>query len=147
MSLENLLQTGQLKEHPVDAAEIHKLLAAARRSLKDARVEQISLELRFDAAYNSILQSTLAALMVHGYRPSTNQPGHHMTILQLLPKTMGLPGKRLAVPDTLRRKRNVTNYIGEDIDERSLEQCVKEAERLQQEVSAWLTESHSELIR
>lgn len=147
MSLENLLQTGQLKEHPVDAAEIQKVLAAARRSLKDARVEQISRELRFDAAYNSVLQSALAALMVHGYRPSTNQPGHHMTILQLLPKTMGLPGKRLAVLDTLRRKRHVTNYIGEDIDEGSLEQCVKEAERLQQEVTAWITESHSELIR
>jgi len=33
MSLENLLQTGQLKEHPVNAAEIQKLLAAARRCL------------------------------------------------------------------------------------------------------------------
>jgi len=147
MSFANLLETGQLKEHPLDASEIQKLLAAAQRSLNDARVEQISLELRFEAAYNSILQSALAALMVHGYRPSTNQPGHHMTILQLLPKTMGLSGKRLAVLDTLRRKRNVTNYIGEDIDEGSLAQCVKEAERLQQEVTAWLTESHSELIK
>lgn len=147
MSLETLRRTGQLKEHPVDATEIQKLLAAAQRSLNDARVEQISLELRFDAAYNSILKSALAALMVHGYRPSTNQPGHHMTILQVLPKTMGLSGKRLAVLDTLRRKRNATNYIGEDIDERSLEQCVKEAERLQHEVTAWLTESHSELVR
>lgn len=147
MSLENLLQTGQLKEHPVDAREIQKLLAAARRSLKDARVEQISLERRFDAAYDSILQSALVALMVNGYRPNTNQPGHHKTILQLLPKTMGIPGERLAVLDTLRKKRNVTNYVGEDIDEVSFQQCVKEAERLQEELSAWLTENHSELIR
>lgn len=146
MSLENLLQIGQLKEHPVNAAEIQKLLAAARSSLRDARVEQISLELRFEAAYNSILRSALAALMVNGYRPSTNQPGHHKTILQLLPKTMGLPGKRLAVLDTLRRKRNVTNYDGEDIDEGSFQQCMKEAERLQEEVSAWLAKNHSELV-
>jgi hypothetical protein len=146
MSLENLLQTGQLKEHPVDGKEIRKLLTAARRSLKDAGVDQISLELRFDAAYNSILQSALVALMVNGYRPSTNQPGHHMTIIQLLPKTLGIPGKRLAVLDTLRRKRNVTNYIGEDIDDGSFLQCVKEAERLLEEVSAWLAKNHSELI-
>lgn len=146
MGLESLLQTGQLKEHPVNAAEIQKLLVAAQRSLRDARVEQISLELRFDAAYNSILQSALVALMVNGYRPSTNQPGHHQTLLQLLPKTMGLPGKRVAVLDTLRRKRNVTNYDGEDIDKGSFLQCVKEAERLQEEVTAWLAENHGELF-
>lgn len=146
MSLENLLQTGHLKEHAVDAAEIQKVLAAARRSLKDARVEQISLELRFDAAYNSILQNGIAALMVNGYRPSTNQPGHHKTILQLLPKTTGLPGNRWVVLDALRRKRNVINYDGEDIDEGSLQQCVEQAERLQEEISAWLAENHTELI-
>jgi len=146
MSLENLLQTGQLKEHPVNATEIQKVLVAARRSLRDARVEQISLELRFDAAYNSILQNALVALMVNGYRPSTSQPGHHQTILQLLPKTMGLPGNRWVVLDALRRKRNVTNYDGENIDEGSLLQCIKQAERLQEEVSAWLAKNHSELI-
>lgn len=146
MSLENLLETGQLKEHPVNAAEIQKLLAAARSSLRDAQVEQISLELRFEAAYNSILRNALVALMVKGYRPSTNQPGHHQTILQLLPKTIGLPGKRLAVLDALRRKRNVTNYDGEDIDEGTFLQCMKEAERLQEEVTAWLAENHGELI-
>lgn len=146
MSLENLLQTGQLKEHPVNVEEIQKLLAAARSSLKDAAVEEISLELRFEAAYNSILRSALVALMVNGYRPSTNLPGHHMTILQLLPKTLGIPGKRLAVLDALRRKRNVTNYIGDEIDEGSFLQCMKEAERLQEEVSVWLAENHKGLI-
>ena len=146
MSLENLWQTGQLKEHPVNAAEIQKLLAAAQRSLKDAGVEEISLELRFYAAYNSILQSALVALMVNGFRPSTNLPGHHMTILQLLPKTLGIPGNRVAVLDALRRKRNVMNYVGEDIDHGSFLQCVKQAERLQKEVTAWLAEYHGELI-
>jgi len=147
MTLENLLRIGRIKEHPADVAEIQKMLAAARRSLKDARVQEISLELRFDAAYNAIMQAALVALMANGYRPDTNQPGHHMTVLQLLPKTLGLPGGRLAVLDTLRRKRNLANYIGEDIDEGSVKQCVKEAERLQEEVSAWLAASHCELIK
>ena len=63
MTGENLVRTGRIKEHPVDAAEIQKLLTAARRSLKDARVEKISLELRFDTAYNAMMQTALAALM------------------------------------------------------------------------------------
>lgn len=54
MSLANLLKTGQLKEHPVDADEIERLLAAAARGLVDARVATISPETRFDAAYRSI---------------------------------------------------------------------------------------------
>jgi hypothetical protein len=76
--------------------------------------------------------------MANGYRPDTNQPGHHMTVLQSLPKTIGLPGGRLAMLDTLRRKRNLVAYTGENIDEGSFKQCVKEAERLQEEVTAWL---------
>jgi hypothetical protein len=114
------------------------LLTAAQRSLQDARVQEISLESGFDAAYNAILQAALAALMANGYRPDTNQPGHHMTVLQSLPKTIGLPGGRLAMLDTLRRKRNLVAYTGENIDEGSFKQCVKEAERLQEEVTAWL---------
>jgi uncharacterized protein (UPF0332 family) len=147
MTLENLLRIGRIKEHPPDADEIQKLLAAARRSLKDARVQVISQELRFDAAYKAIMQTALVALMANGYRPDTNQPGHHMTVLQSLPKTMGLPGVRLAVLDTLRRKRNLADYTGEDIDEGSVKQCVKEAERLQEDVTAWLTVFHTELTR
>jgi len=46
MTLENLLRIGRIKEHPVDATEIQKVLAAARRSLKDARVQEVSLELQ-----------------------------------------------------------------------------------------------------
>ena len=76
MTLENLLRIGRIKEHPRDAAELQKLLVAAQRSLKDARVQEISPELRFDAAYRAIMQTALVALMANGYRPDTNQPGH-----------------------------------------------------------------------
>jgi len=146
MTLQNLLRIGRIKEHPPDAAEIQKLLAAAQRSLKDAEVQQISPELRFDAAYKAIMQTALVALMANGFRPDTQQPGHHMTVLQLLPNTMGLPGERLAVLDTLRRKRNLVDYLGEDIDEGSVNQCVKEAHRLHVEVVTWIATSHPELV-
>ena len=138
MSLENLLKIGQLKAHPPDAREIKRLLSAAERNLADARVTSISLETRFDAAYKAIMQSALAALMSHGYRPDTNRPGHHMTVIQSLPLTVGVAGTRLAVLDTLRRKRNVLDYTGEDMDDASTETCINEAEKLLSDVKSWL---------
>lgn len=121
MSLENLLKIGQLKTHPPDAREIEQLLAAASRNLRDARVTGISAETRFDAAYKAIMQSALAALMMHGYRPDTNRPGHHMTVVQSLSLTVGTERKRVVVLDTLRRQRNVADYTGDDIDSSTAE--------------------------
>jgi hypothetical protein len=55
--LENLVKTGQLKAHPVDAREIEQLLVAARRNLADARVTSISTSpaLIHEAALSTIL--------------------------------------------------------------------------------------------
>lgn len=130
VSLANLLKIGQLKEHPVDAGEIARLLSAAERGIADARVGRVSAETRFDAAYRSIMQTGLAALMAQGYRPDTNRPGHHMTTIQTLTLTLGIDARRMAVLDTLRRKRNLTDYTGADIDEASVSACIEAAERL-----------------
>jgi hypothetical protein len=81
MTLDNLLRTGQLKRHVADRVEIGDLLAAAQRNLADARVENISTENRFDAAYKCIMQSALTALMANGFRPDTKVPGHHQTVI------------------------------------------------------------------
>jgi len=134
VSLENLLKIGQLKEHPPDSEEIRRLLAAAARNLADARVTAISAETRFDAAYKSIMQAALAALMAHGYRPDTKRPGHHVTVVQGLALTIGLAATRVRVLDTLRRQCNVSDYTGEDIDDSTAKHCIAEAERLQVDV-------------
>lgn len=146
MSLENLLKIGQLKEHPVQAEEIERLLAAARRNLRDAEVRAISPETRFDAAYKAIMQSALAALMMHGYRPDTNRPGHHVTVLQSTPLTIGSSSSRMVVLDVLRRQRNVADYTGEDIDESTAENCIVEANRLIDDVVAWRKSNRPELV-
>ena len=146
MSLQNLLKIGQLKEHPPDAAEVQRLLAAAARNLADARVTTISAETRFDAGYKAVMQAALAALMAHGYRPDTSRPGHHVTVVQGLPLTIGLAPARVKVLDTLRRKRNLSDYTGEDIDDSSAEHCIAEADRLLQDVTAWLKGHRPQLI-
>lgn len=137
MSLENLLKIGQLKTHPPDAGEIEQLMTAARRNLSDARVTSISAETRFDAAYKALMQSALAALMMHGYRPDTNRPGHHMTVVQSLSLTIGIESKRVVVLDTLRRQRNVADYTGDLVDESTAEHCIAEADALIKDVVAW----------
>ena len=145
MTLDNLLRIGQLKRHATDRVEIGNLLAAARRNLGDAQAENISTENRFDAAYKCIMQSALSALMANGFRPDTKVPGHHQTVIQTLPKTLGLPGARVAVLDALRNKRNLSDYTGKDIDPASLATCIEEAERLLGEVAAWLAANHPDL--
>ena len=146
MSLENLLKIGLLKPHPPDTEEIDRLLSAAKRNLRDAKITSISAETRFDAAYKGIMQSALVALTMHGYRPDTNRPGHHMTVVQSLPLATGLEAKRMVVLDTLRRQRNVADYTGTDIDESTAEHCISEAGRLIEEVLAWRETHRPELV-
>lgn len=143
MTLENLLNTGHLKEHPIDKTEIQQLFEAALRNLADAKVTVISLENRFDAAYKTIMQSALMALMANGYRPDTR--GHHQLMIQTLPKSIGLSSKRMIVLDALRRKRNVSDYSGVPVDEKSTETCITEAQALLSDVERWLQEYHPEL--
>ena len=141
MSLENLLRIGQLKAHPPDGQEIGRLLSAAQRNLGDARIKGLSPESRFDIAYKAIMQAALAALMSHGYRPSTDRPGHHITVIQGLSLTIGLSSERMAVLDAMRRKRAQSDYTGADVDEGSADACIVAAEKLLKDVRKWLKEN------
>lgn len=146
MTLENLLKIGQLKSHATSKEEVHRLLGAVRRNLADAEVEAISTETRFDSAYKAIMQAAMVALMANGYRPETNRPGHHVTLIQSLPTTIGLPSARMVVLDVLRRKRNLTDYTGDWVDDTLMENCIAEAKALLRDVEAWLQEHQPELL-
>ena len=145
-NLRNLEKIGQLKSHVTSREEVQRLLDAARRNLSDAAVEVISCETRFDSAYKAVMQLALAAMMANGFRPDTSRPGHHMTVIQSLPQTIGLPTERMAVLDVLRRKRNLTDYSGGWIDETSMEQCITESNDLLKDVEAWLKSHRPELV-
>lgn len=127
-----------------DSGDIQRLLRAARRNIADALVDVISVENRFDAGYKAILQLANAALQADGYRTLTNRPGHHMTMLQSLPRTIGLDRERMIVLDTLRKQRNVADYSGDPVPESALEECLAAAEALFEDVEAWLREGHPE---
>jgi hypothetical protein len=103
------------------------------------------LETRFDAAYKAIMQAALASLLMNGYRPDTNRPGHHMTLLQTLPLTVEFVAKRVAVLDALRRMRNVADYAGEDVEESSVIACATQARELLEHVLAYRRDLFPEL--
>ncbi|CAN7614829.1 hypothetical protein LJR232_004445 [Aquipseudomonas alcaligenes] len=59
---------------------------------------------------------------------------------------MGIEPERLMVLDTLRRKRNLSDYDGEPVSEAMLATCLEEARSLLEYTLGWLHEHHPELV-
>ena len=124
---------------------MQRLLQAAARNIVDARVEKISGENRFDAAYKVIMQCAMVALWANRYRTSTSQPGHHQTAIQTLPKTIGLEQSTVIVLDALRKQRNVSDYEGDPISDQVVIECIKQAEQLYKVVNRWIAANRVDL--
>ena len=137
MSLENLSAIGRLKPHSATGEELERLLRSASTCVQESKLEHLSRATR-DLAYKALMQSALAALMANGYRPGTSQPGHQQTTIQTLPLTIGLPAAKLMLFDGFRRARNLADYSGAPVEERIVVECVAAAERLLEDVRAWL---------
>ena len=146
MSLENLIGTSLEKLEP-DSAAIMRLLNAAERNIQDAHVNKVSNENRFDAAYKAIMQLANAALQANGYRTLTSKPGHHMTMIQSLPLTIGLDSDTLVILDTLRKQRNVADYSGDIVSESAMQECLSRAEDLFHDVSEWIKTNKPDLLK
>lgn len=146
MSLQNLSKIGQLHPHAARADEVARLLVTAQRSLKDARLEAISAETRFDCAYKAIMQCALMALMAAGYRPATHAPGHHQTMIQSLPLTLGVDNDAWIVLDGFRKKRNQNDYLGVAISRTEADEAIAHATRLLDTVRTHLQKHHPHLL-
>lgn len=147
MTLQNLLRIGKLKYHAPTAAEVLRLLTAVDRNLADAAVLKVSDETRFDAAYKAVMQCALAAMMASGYRPSTSEPGHHVTLIQSLPLTLGVDNAAWVVLDALRRKRNANDYTGDVVTPDMVTVCMAQAAHLQTLLRKHLKKHHPELLK
>lgn len=140
MSLENLARIGRLKAHAPVRGDIVKLLNAAARNLRDAANRDISNANRYTCAYTAIMQCAQVALFANGFRPSTSESGHHMTMVQSLVHSIGLQPQR-----TLRRKRNVIDYVGDEPEAAEVEQAIEAAIDLLADVRTWLADRHPDL--
>lgn len=146
MSLDNLVRINQLQPHTATPEAVQRLLAAAQRNLADAKVAAISDETRFDAAYKAIMQCALVALAANGYRPATSTPGHHQTMIQSLPLTLGAERETWIVLDALRKKRNVNDYSGDIMEDASVRECILQAEKLFATTMDWLRGNRTDLL-
>ena len=112
--LDNLVASGSLQREATDAKEYAGLLRSGSVRLTDARNEELTLESRFDLAYNAAHALCLAALRRAGYRSS-----NRYVVFQALPHTLGLGPEVWRVLAKCHQVRNQGEYEGDlNVDER-----------------------------
>jgi len=126
---------------------VQRLLSAIDRNLADAEVPGISDDTRFDVAYKAVMQCALVALLAAGYRPATSEPGHHQTMIQSLPLTLGVDNEAWVVLDALRRLRNASDYTGKPITTSATAECIAQATALRARLRAHLQAHHRALLK
>lgn len=132
-AFENLAGPGRpLKAEPPDAKEFAGLMASAGRRLHDAGKTILSLESRFDLAYNAAHAMCLAALRWHGYRS-----GNRYIVFQLLPHTLGLGPEVWRVLAKCHEIRNLGEYEGDvSVDERIVTDLIAACKAVARNVEA-----------
>ena len=147
MSLEKWVEYGWLKREATSPDEIHGLLSIVDRGLHDSKVEAISIDLRFIAAFNSGLAAATAALRAGGFRTSA-QAGNHVKTIDSLEFT--LPDGRTFIQKlkVLSNKRNRSSYdVAGAVSEQDLQSMMKLAAQLRDKLHAWLSKEHPELLK
>lgn len=125
--LDNLVKIGKLKAEPFAKAEFVGLVASARKRFADARNKSLSLESRFDLAYNASHAYALAALRFRGYRSE-----NRALVFQVLEHTAGMEASKWRVLSKCHDVRNLAEYEGHaEIDVRLLEDLLKIAAELE----------------
>ena len=130
--LDNLVRIRQLKSERPAQAELDGLVRSGNARLADAQFENLSLDGRFDLAYNAAHAFSLAALRWHGYRSE-----NRYTVFQCLEHTVKLPPAQWRVLDQAHRKRNVAEYEGHlDVDQSLVEALIRVTQEVASRVAA-----------
>ena len=120
-AFDNLSGPGKpLKAEPADATEFAGLKRSGHARLRDALNKTLSLESRFDLAYNAAHALSLAALRWNGYRSS-----NRYIVFQLLPNTLGLGPEVWRVLSKCHDIRNLGEYGGDlNVDHRIVDDLI-----------------------
>ena len=117
------------------------------RSLADSRVEAVSTDFRFIAAFNGALTIATTALRASGHRTVT-QAGHHVKTIESLELTIKANPKLIQRFKTFNNKRNKSVYdVAGAVSDQELEAVVKLATELRDSTLTWLQKFHSELLK
>lgn len=146
MNLKKWVEYGWLRPEPTSPDEIKSLLGIAERSLADAKIEAISTDLRFIAAFNAALSLATLALRAAGHRTAT-QAGHHIKTIESLELTLKPDSKIIQKFKTFNNKRNKSVYdVAGAISDQELQSMIRLAGELKNSTIAWLRETHAELL-
>jgi len=118
--LERLEQIGSLMREPPLSGEVKGLQHSGEARLVDATNSELSIESRFDLAYNAGHALALAALRRMGYRPR-----NRYIVFQVLTHTLSIPAAKWRVLAKAHDLRNRTEYEGAlNLDERLVEDMI-----------------------
>jgi hypothetical protein len=121
--LENLVRIGSLKREPPSLPELEGLRQSGEARLRDAANPALSLESRFDLAYNAAHALALVALRRAGFRSDKRY-----VVFQTLAHTLSIPNVTCRVLAKCHEIRNAGEYEGLfDIDERLVEELLAAA--------------------
>lgn len=130
--LDNLVHIGKLKAEPPAQAEFDGLVRSGLVRLRDAENAALSLESRFDLAYNAAHALSLAALRWHGYRSE-----NRYLVFQSLTHTLAFDAAQWRVLDQAHNKRNLAEYEGDlDVDDALVEALIRAAQTVAERVAA-----------
>jgi len=128
--LENLARIGQLHTQPWSQRDFDGLLTSGIARLQDAKRPELSLEGRFDLAYNAAHALSLAALRWHGFRSESRYQ-----VFQCLQHTVELEPAKWRVLDQAHRKRNLAEYEGHlEIDDALVAAVIRVASEIRARV-------------
>ena len=131
--LDNLVRIGVLKEETPATGEVAGLVRSRLARLKDAKNSDLSIESRFDLAYNAAHALSLAALRIAGYRAR-----NRYIVFQCLRQTLDFPNEKWRVLDQAHRKRNLSEYEGDiDVNEPLVEALIRATEEVALQVSQY----------
>jgi hypothetical protein len=126
--------------------KVRNLLKSSLTCLKDARISQLSIARRFDAAYDAGFCCARAVLEVS--KLECKGPGHHKDTLQFLVDTLGLKGDTAALIPSLTQTRNASRYDAAPVlTENMVTATITWAERLQAETEAWFQKKHPQALK
>ena len=145
MTLAEWKKNEWLVEHLSRRQEINHLFRLIERDLKDCRNKKLSLDWRFNIAYNAALQCANAALAAEGFRAAKDS--HHFRVIQSLKFTLEINDKTIRKFDVFRKKRNISEYDrAGSVSIAEFDEMIALAEFLYKSASSWIKKNHTDLV-
>lgn len=146
MSLQQWLETNKwLTTHKPTPEQIYNLWMLADRDIRDASVKDVSVDWRFNIAYNAALQLCTLLLNAQGYAPAKGQLAHYR-VLQSIRFTLPHRADDADYLDGCRNLRNKLEYDRTNFASATeAAELLRYAAELRDETLAWLRERHPKL--